>query len=150
MSDLSVRPANASAQSLSDALMRASGGQAAVLMIPATPGDAKDAGQLGLDAPNFQGLSLSPTIFRRTRATMTANQPAQYELLISAIAVAQQVSVLQLPSADALFAMAASVIVAGLQMLIEAWSCSVALGQPMLYRLVVRAAEPESVAASSS
>lgn len=145
MSDLSVRNTNDSMQRMTDAVLRAGGGSAAVLLIAPSPGDATDAGQLGLDAPNFQGLTLAPAIFRRTRPTMTQNQPATYELLISATAVAQQVSLLQLSSADALFSMVAAVNMGGLTLLIEEWACTVSLGTPMAYRLLLRASEPQSM-----
>ena len=75
---------------------------------------------------------------------MTEGQEATYELLVSASAVQQQVTALQLNSADALFQMAAGVLVSGGLLQIEAWSSSQSLGQAFLYRLLLRAAEPQS------
>ena len=120
-----------------------------MLLLPGLPGDGTDAGQLGVDAPNYQQLTLAPAIFRRTRPTMTDNQSAKYELLISATAVAQQLSLLQLATADALFSMVAAVQVAGLTLLVEEWACTASLGMPLVYRLLLRAGEPESPVALS-
>ena len=138
--DLSVRNPSLSPLLAADALLRAGGGMAvSLLMAPAT-GDSSDAGQLGINAPNFQQLSLSPAIFRRVRATMQQGQLAQYELLISASAVQQQVSALQLTSADALFDTAAGVEISGAQFAIESRSVSESLGTVYLYRLLLREA----------
>jgi len=136
--DFSVRNPNNSALRMADSLLRAGGGIAVSLLVAAVPGDNSDAGQLGIIVPNFQQLSLSPAIFRRVRATMQEGQLAQYELLISASAVQQQVSTLQLTSADALFDTTAGVEINGAQFLIEARSVSESLGQVYLYRLLLR------------
>ncbi len=76
---------------------------------------------------------------------MEEGKVSKYELLISAAAVQQQVSDLQLSSADALFLNTAGVLVGGSLFEIEAWSSSAALGQAYLYRLMLRAAEPQSL-----
>src|SRR5215470_2209419 len=136
--DFSVRNPNNSALRMADSLLRAGGGIAVSLLVAAVPGDNSDAGQLGINASNFQQLSLSPAIFRRVRATMQEGQRAQYELLISASAVRQQVSTLQLTSADALFDTTAGVEINGAQFLIEARSVSESMGQVYLYRLLLR------------
>jgi hypothetical protein len=112
-------------------------------MPPAT-GDGTDAGQLGIDSPQLQQLPLAPAVFRRTRPTMTEGEKPKYELLISASAVQQQVSTLQLASADGLFSMAAGVLVGGSLFQIESWSNSEVLGQACLYRIQLRGAEPQS------
>ncbi|MBV8673578.1 MAG: hypothetical protein JOZ33_09110, partial [Acidobacteriaceae bacterium] len=104
---------------VANALLRANGGTTASLLMPPAAGDTTDAGQLGLNSPNFQSLPLAPAVFRRLRATMHEDQPARYELLISAVAVQGAVSELQLSSADALFSMAANVVVGGELFLIE-------------------------------
>jgi hypothetical protein len=123
---------------MADALLRAGGGISVSLLVAPATGDSSDAGQLGISAPNFQQLSLSPAIFRKVRATMQQGQLAQYELLISASAVQQQVSALQIISADALFDTAAGVEINGALFLIEARSVSESLGQVYLYRLLLR------------
>jgi len=123
---------------VANALLRANGGTTASLQMPPATGHTTDAGQLGLDPPNFQSLPLSPAVFRRTRATMTEGQPAKYELLISGVAVQGAVSELQLNSADTLFSMAAGVEVGGKLFLIEAVSASETMGAVYMYRLLLR------------
>jgi hypothetical protein len=136
--DLSVRNPNNSALLMADALLRAGGGTTASLLVAPTTSDSSDAGQLGVNPPNFQRMPLSPVIFRKIRVAMQEGQLAQYELLVSASAVEQQVSALQLISADALFDTAAGVEMNGTQFLIESRSVSEALGQVYLYRLLLR------------
>ena len=136
--DLSVRNPNNSPLLMADALLRASGGTTATLLVAPATGDSSDAGQVGVNAPNFQLMPLSPVIFRKTRATMAEGQLPLYELLVSASAVEQQVSALQLSSADALFDTTAGVEVNGEQFVIESRSISEAFGQTYLYRLLLR------------
>jgi hypothetical protein len=123
---------------MADALLRAGGGMVVSLLVAPLIGDSTDAGQVGVNAPNFQQLPLSPAIFRKIRVAMQEDQLSQYELLVSASAVQQQVSALQLASADALFDTAAGVEINGSQFLIESRSISEALGQIYLYRLLLR------------
>jgi hypothetical protein len=138
--DLSVRNPNNSPLLMADALLRAGGGMAVSLLVAPLTSDGTDAGQVGVNAPNFQQLSLSPAIFRKIRVAMQEDQLSQYELLISASAVQEQVSALQLTSADALFDTAAGVEINGAQFLIESRSVSESLGQVYLYRLLLREA----------
>ncbi len=105
--DTSVRNANSGSQRMADALLRATAGAEATLLMPPAIGDSSDAGQLGLNAPALQQLSLGPAAFRRTRPTMSDGAEPRYELMLSASAVEQQVSALQLNSADGLFTAAA-------------------------------------------
>ncbi len=104
-----------------------------------------DAGQLGLNSPNLQSLTVAPVTFRKTRPTMQEGDAARYELLVSSSAVAQQVSLLNLESADSLFTMVSMVYVGGLSLLIEEWACSLLLGSPMVYRLLLRVGTPASL-----
>ena len=136
--DLSTQNMNGHAFRLADALLRSNGGTTAFLQMPAATGDATDPGQIGLDAPNFQSLPLSPVVFRRVRATMTEGNPAKYELLVSGAAVDAAVNTMQVSSADLLFQMSAGVAVAGELFLIEAVSLSESMGAPYLYRLLLR------------
>lgn len=140
MTDQSVRSKNSGVQRLADTLLRATGGCVAVAQILATSADGTDAGQLGINAPVYQAVSLSPVNFRRTRPISQENQVAKYELLVSASAVQQQVGVLQLASPEALFMQIAILSVGGLNLLIEQWACSINFGQPLLYRLILREA----------
>lgn len=136
--DFSTQNLDGHAFRLADALLRSGGGTTAYLQMPPATGDTTDAGQLGLVAPNFQSLPLSPVVFRRVRATMTEGQPAKYELLISGAAVAAAVGAMQIASADLLFQMAAGVAVSGELFLIEAVSLSECMGAVYVYRLLLR------------
>lgn len=136
--DLSTQNLNGHAFRLADALLRSNGGTTAFLQMPPAAGDIADTGQLGLDAPNFQQLPLSPVVFRRVRAVMTQGLPAKYELVISGAAVQAAVNTMQVSSADLLFQMAAGVAVAGELFLIESVSISESMGAVYVYRLLLR------------
>jgi hypothetical protein len=140
MADLSTQNPCGLAQRVATALLRATGGTTACLQMSPLPGDATDAGQIGLDAPGFLSLPLSPVVFRKARVSMQDGQLPKYELLISADAVAAQVTQLQLSSGQALFAQASGVVVAGKLFLIEAISSSESQGQVYLFRLLVQEA----------
>lgn len=140
MADLSVQNPSGRAQRLAAALLRASGGTTASLQMPPLTGDATDEGQLGLDQPGFLQLPLSPAVFRKARIAMQDGKLCEYELMISAEAVAAQVSQLQLNSAQNLFSMANGVVVAGKLFLIEAISTSETQGEVYLYHLLLREA----------
>jgi hypothetical protein len=120
--------------------MRANGGTTACLQMPPLQGDGSNAGQLGLNAPGFLSLPLSPVVFRKARVAMQDGQLPKYELLISADAVLAQVSQNQASSAQALFAQASGVVVAGKLYLIEAVSASETQGEAYLYRLLLQEA----------
>ncbi|RRA48221.1 hypothetical protein [Acidipila sp. EB88] len=128
---------------MADSLLRATGGYTALFRIPAAVGDSTDAAQLGLNIPTYQDLSVAPVTFRRTRPVVAENQRTKYELLVSASAVADQVTLLDLVSADALFSLVASVNVSGMILLVEEWASSVSLGEPIMYRMLLREAEPQ-------
>jgi|SRR5277367_1143908 len=141
--DTSTQNFNDHAQRMANALLRANGGTTASILMPPATGDTTDAGQLGLNTPNFQSLPLSPAVFRRVRATISEGQPAKYELLISALAVQSAVSELQLSSADALFSMAAGVAVGGKLFLVESAAVSESMGSVYMYRLLLRESASE-------
>jgi hypothetical protein len=136
--DLSTQKLNGHAFRAADALLRANGGTTAFLQMPTLPGDGSDAGQLGVDAPNFQQMPLSPVTLRLMRRVMTEGEPQEYELLVSGSAVAAAVGEMQVASADLLFQMAAGVAVAGQMFLIESTSISECMGAVFLYRLLLR------------
>jgi hypothetical protein len=139
MADLSIQDPCGLAQRVATALLRASGGATASLLMPPLQGDGTDAGQLGLDAPGFLSLPLSPAVLQKPpRFAMVDGQLAKYELLVSADAVNAQVTQQKLASAEALFAMAAGVVAAGKLFLIEAVSSSVHQGTPYLYRVLLQ------------
>lgn len=143
MTDLSVQNPGGLARRATTALLRAGGGTTASLQMPPLQGDSTDAGQMGLNAPGFLSLPLAPVVFRKARASMQNGELAKYELLVSADAVAAQVTQLQLSSAQALFAQASGVVVAGKLFLIEATSASESQGQAYLYRLLLQEASGE-------
>jgi len=140
MADLSIQNPNGLAQRVATAMLRASGGTTACLQMPPLVGDQTNAGQIGLDAPGFLSLPLSPVVFRKARVAMEDGELPKYELLISADAVAAQVSQMQLSSAQTLFSMASGVVVAGKLFLIEAVSASESQGTAYLYRLLLQEA----------
>ena len=140
MADLSTQNPSGLAQRVATALLRASGGTTACLQMPPLEGDGTNAGQIGLDAPGLLSLPLSPAVFRKARASMQDGQLPKYELLISADAIAAQVTQLKLSSAQALFSMASGVVVAAKLFLIEAVSSSESQGEVYLYRLLLQEA----------
>jgi hypothetical protein len=140
MADLSTQNPCGLAHRVATALLRASGGTTACLQMPPLAGDSTNAGQLGINAPGFLSLPLSPAVFRKARVSMQGAQLPKYELLISADAVAAQVTQLQLGSAQTLFFMASGVVVAGKLFLIEALSTSESQGAVYLYRLLLQEA----------
>lgn len=143
MADLSTQNPCGLAQRVATALLRAGGGTTASLRMPPLQGDCSDAGQIGLNAPGYLSLPLAPAVFRKERVSMQDGELPKFELLVSADAVAAQVTQLQLSSAQALFAMANGVVVAGKLFLIEAVSASESQGQAYLYRLLLQEAAGE-------
>jgi len=140
MADLSTQIPCGAARRVAAALLRANGGTTACLQMPPLQGDTSNAGQIGLNAPGFLSLPLSPAVFRKSRVSMQDGQLPKYELLLSAQAVEAQVTQLKLSSAQALFALASGVVVAGRLFLIEAVSTSETQGQAYLHRLLLREA----------
>src|ERR1700691_3918796 len=143
MADLSTQNPCGIARCAATALLRANGGTTACLQMPPLQGDGSNAGQLGLNAPGFLSLPLSPAVFRKARVAMQDGQLPKYELLVSADAVAAQVTQMQLSSAQTLFSMASGVVVAGKLFLIEAVSASESQGAAYLYRLLLQEASGE-------
>ncbi len=143
MADLSTQNTCGAARRTATALLRAGGGTTASLQMPPLQGDSTDAGQIGLNAPGFLSLPLAPVVFRKARVNMQDGELPKYELLVSADAVAAQVTQLQLSSAEALFDQASGVAVAGKLFLIEAVSASESQGEAYLYRLLLQEASGE-------
>jgi hypothetical protein len=82
---------------------------------------------------------------RKLRPQWQEAGQSKWELLVSATSVEQQVSVLDLASAQALFAMTLAVTVGGQDYLIESIAANEAFGQVYLYRLLMREARPQGV-----
>ena len=139
MADLSTQNSCGVAQRVASAVLRAGGGATACLQMPPLNSDSSDAGQLGLNAPGFLSLPLAPVLLHKApRSAMQEGELPKYELLVSADAVNAQVSELKLSSAEALFAQASGVVVAGKLFLIEALSAAESQGAPYLFRLLLR------------
>jgi hypothetical protein len=82
---------------------------------------------------------------RRLRPIWQENGESKWELLVSATGVEQQVSALDLPSAQSLFAMTLTVTLAGQDYLIQSIASNEAFGQVYLYRLLLREARQQAV-----
>ena len=82
---------------------------------------------------------------RKLRPTFKEGDVPRWELLVSATGVQAQVNALDLPSAQALFAMTLAVTIAGQDYLIESVASNEAFGQVYLYRLSLREAFVQSL-----
>jgi hypothetical protein len=125
-------------EQMADSLLRSMGGRTVLLRIP-SPAVQGDAGeQLGLATPQFQDVQLGPAVMRRVRARIAAGakpQVAQYELMVSASAVARAVGSLEYDSAAVLFGQASGVLVDGEWREIASFAAAEAFGAAYLYRL---------------
>jgi hypothetical protein len=118
-SDAAVRAA--------DSLLRANGGRAVLLRLPA-PAVANDDGeQLGLATPLFQDVQLAPAAFRQSAKTST--------LQLSGSAVKAVVGSLQFNSVEVLFETAAGVVVDGVLYTIISSTAATADGATYVYSL---------------
>jgi hypothetical protein len=133
---------------MSDSLLRNLGGRTVLLHIPAPAIEGDIGEQLGLAAPDFQNVELTPASLRRVRAKIavgTNEQVAQYELLVSASAVEKAVGTLAYDSAAILFAQAAGVVVDGELFEIASFAAAEAFGVTYLYRLALSGAAKDLV-----
>jgi hypothetical protein len=137
MSDTAPRNATGAPQMLADALLRSVGGTSAQLRVSATSTDGSMS-EVGLVANTFAEVVLSPVAMRKLRPRLLEGDQSQWELLISASSVQEQISALDLPSAQSLFAMTLTVTVAGQDYLIESVASNEAFGQVYMYRLLLR------------
>src|SRR5665213_2023246 len=144
MSETEARNPNNAAQMLADALLRGAGGTSAQLKVTGANSDT-NMSELGLVATTFADVVVSPVMMRKLRPTWKENGQSKWELMISATSVAAQVSALDLPSAQALFAMTLAVTVAGQDFLIESIASNEAFGQAYIYRLLLREARAQAV-----
>lgn len=123
---------------MADALLNNSGARLVKLRIPAsaTGGDVDE--QLGLAAPLFQDLELSPAVFRNAAAKSASGKPGRRELIVSAGAVQAMTSSLEFGSAEALFTSAFGVMVDEVLLTIESSTELEAGGTVYAYRLTLR------------
>jgi hypothetical protein len=144
MSDTASRNPSGGPRLLADALLRAAGGATALLRVTMNNPDGC-MNEVGLLATPFAQAALSPVVMRRVRPTWQEGGRNKWEMFVSATSVEQQVSALDLQSAQALFAITLAVTVAGQDYLIESIASNEAFGQVYLYRLLLREAEPQAV-----
>ena len=144
MSDTAPRNPTGAPQMLADALLRSVTGTAALLRVTNTSTDTGMT-EVGLVAASFVEVPVSPVLMRKLRPAWQEGGESKWELLISATSIEQQVSALDLLSAQSLFSMTLAVTVAGQDYLIESVASNEAFGQVYLYRLLLRGARQQAV-----
>ena len=144
MSDTAPRNPMYGTRLLADALLRTVGGASAQLRVTMSNTDAL-MNEVGLLATTFAQVVLSPVVMRRVRPRWQEGGQNQWEMFVSATSVEQQVSALDLQSAQALFGMTLAVTVDGQDYLIEAVAANEVFGQVYMYRLLLREAEQQAV-----
>ncbi|HEX8813002.1 MAG TPA: hypothetical protein VF742_13515 [Terracidiphilus sp.] len=144
MSDTSPRNPSNGPQMLADALLRSVGGVSAQLVVTNTSSDGAMS-EMGLVATPFADVIVSPVVMRKLRPTWKEGGQSKWEMLVSATSIEAQIAALDLPSAQALFAMTLNVIVAGQNYLIESIASNEAFGQAYLYRLLLREQRQQAV-----
>ena len=129
---------------LADTLLRSVSGASAQLRVTATNTDGAQC-EVGLVATTFADVVVSPVVMRKLRPSWEEGNESKWELLVSASSVQQQVSTLNLDSAQSLFAMTLTVTVAEQDYLIESIASNEAFGQVYMYRLLLREARQQAV-----
>ena len=129
---------------LADALLRSVAGTTALLRVTGTNADTSMS-EVGLVATTFTEIVVSPVVMRKLRPTWQEAGESKWELLVSATSIEQQVSSMELPSAQSLFSMTLAVAVAGQDYLIESVASNEAFGQVYLYRLLLREARQQAI-----
>jgi hypothetical protein len=137
MSDTAVRSPVSAPQMIADALLRSVAGSSAQLRVTGASSDSSQS-ELGLIATTFSEVVISPVVMRKLRPATKAGDASQWEMLASATSVQAQVNVLDLQSAQALFAMTLVVTMAGSDYVIESVASNEAFGKVYLYRLTLR------------
>jgi hypothetical protein len=144
MSDTVPRNPVSAPQRMADALLRSVAGASAQLRVTGTNTDSNKF-ELGLVATTFYDVVVSPVVMRKLKPEWKEDAEAQWEMLVSATSVAQQVLTLDLDSAQALFAQTLAVTVGGRDYLIQSVASNEAFGQVYLYRLLLREATSQSL-----
>ena len=139
MSDTAPRGPVSAPQMLADALLRSVGGATAHLRVTGSNSSSTQS-EVGLVATTFSEVAVSPVVMRKLRPSGKPGDTPQWEMLISATSVQAQLNVLDLTSAQALFAMTLAITVAGNDYLIESVASNEAFGAVYLYRLALREA----------
>jgi len=144
MSDTAPRNPVGAPQMLADALLRSVAGTTALLKVTGTNADT-NMSEVGLVATTFSEIVVSPVVMRKLRPSWQEGGESKWELLVSATSIEQQVSSMELPSAQSLFSMTLAVAVAGQDYLIESVASNEAFGQAYLYRLLLREARQQAI-----
>lgn len=144
MSDTAPRNPVAAPRMLADALLRSVAGTTALLRVTGTNADTSQS-EVGLVATTFAEVEVSPVVMRKLRPTWEEGGESKCELMVSATSVEQQVSTLDLASAQALFAQTLAVTVTGQDYLIESIAANEVFGQVYMYRLLLRQAQPQNI-----
>ena len=137
MSDTSPRNPVSAPQMMADALLRTLSGCGACFRVTTVNCDSNRS-ELGLESTSYVDVEVGPAAMRRLKPGGKADDSPQWELLVSASGVHQQVKALELASAQSLFQLSKSVTIAGQSYLIEAFTSNEAFGRVYLYRLALR------------
>jgi len=129
---------------LADALLRSVAGTTALLRVTG-PNTDTNMSELGLVATTFEDVVVSPVVMRKLRPSWQEGGESKWELLVSATSIEQQISALDILSAQSLFSMTLAVTVGGQDYLIESVASNEAFGQVYLYRLLLREARQQAV-----
>ena len=116
----------------------------ALLRVTATNTSTSQS-EVGLVSTTFADVVVSPVVMRKLRPSWQEGGESKWELLVSATGVEQQVSALEMASAQSLFAMTLAVTVSGQDYLIESVAANEAFGRVYLYRLLLREARQQAV-----
>ena len=144
MSDTASRSSVNAPQMIADALLRSAGGATASLrMTGISPGSSQ--AEVGLLATTFSEVEVSPVVMRKLKPTTKSGDAPLWEMLISATSIQVQVNALDIPSAQALFAMTLTITVAESDYLIDSVASNEAFGKVYLYRLTLHEASPQSL-----
>lgn len=144
MSDTAPRNPVGAPQMLADALLRSVAGTTALLRVTG-PNTDTNMSELGLVATTFEDVVVSPVVMRKLRPSWQEGGESKWELLVSATSIEQQISALDILSAQSLFSMTLAVTVGGQDYLIESVASNEAFGQVYLYRLLLREARQQAV-----
>jgi len=144
MSDTSPRGSVNAARLLADALLRSLTGTTALLRVT-NKNSVSTQSELGLATTAFADVSISPVVMRKLRPNWQEAGTPQWELLVSATCVEQQVSAMELHSAFSLFELTLAVTIAGQSYLVESYTSNEAFGQVYLYRLLLRETKTQAL-----
>lgn len=144
MSDTASRNPVGAPRMLADALLRSVAGTTALLRVTGTNTDT-NMSEVGLVATAFAEITISPVVMRKLRPDWREGDESRWELLVSATSVQQQISTLDLASAQSLFSMTLAVTVAGQDYVIESVASNEAFGQIYLYRLLLREVRQQAI-----